>query len=215
MTSPYASFSELVFKTTKDVDYRLAVHQPSQEMALVAIHGGAVEPLTGELATAVAGDDYSRYVFEGLRPSGNDALRIPVTRYDEMRLRALLERSLAALSLDGVPGEQPIVHLGGSNRALKELVSQALEAAGFATGRLVTPGGAHDPARFYNWPQRGGLHLELTQALRQSLVDRSLAAPGWQEPAARNARFALLVATLREALAVYLAAARSGKHHQH
>lgn len=206
--SAYQSFAELVLNTVKDQDYRLDVHQPSQEMAIVAIHGGGIEPPTGELAAAIAGQEYSRYIFQALRASGNAQMRIPMTRYDEMRLRALLQHSQAAVALDGVPGVDQTVHLGGRNRLLREKLIESLQAAGFETGRLVAPGAAHNPARFYNWPQRGGVLIELPLAFRMALVTGPLEAFQREDSDSHSERFACLVEAIRQAMAVHLSEVR-------
>jgi phage replication-related protein YjqB (UPF0714/DUF867 family) len=52
-------------------------------VAVIAPHGGGIEPGTSELATAIAGDDFSLYLFEGLKSAGNGELHITSTNFDE------------------------------------------------------------------------------------------------------------------------------------
>jgi poly-gamma-glutamate hydrolase-like protein len=61
--------------------------------ALVAPHGGGIEPGTSELADAIAASDLSFYTFEGLKPSGNTDLHITSTRFDEPMCLTLLASS--------------------------------------------------------------------------------------------------------------------------
>ena len=208
MTEPFSSYSQLVLNTTQEIDYIVDVQQPSQEMALVAIHGGAIEPLTGEIVTAVAEDRYSRYVFDGRRENEIEALRIPLSRYDEIRLKALLQRSLAAVVIDGSPEKESVVHLGGGNRPLLAHVRAAMEKLGYAPERLTLPGASYTPSRLYNWPQRGGVLIELSRGLRQSLLEGPLDAR-FRDAEARNERFQALVDALQGAIVAYVAEALS------
>jgi phage replication-related protein YjqB (UPF0714/DUF867 family) len=45
-------------------------------LAILAPHGGGIEPGTSELAEAVAGEGLSFYAFEGLKRSGNAVLHV-------------------------------------------------------------------------------------------------------------------------------------------
>jgi phage replication-related protein YjqB (UPF0714/DUF867 family) len=205
MAGPFRDFSSLVLHLRKDRDYRLRVENRGSEISIVAIHGGGIEPLTSELAGAIAGVEYNLYDFQGLRPFDNAALRIPVARFDEMRLRGLLERSHTTLSIDGVSGDDLVVHLGGRNGRLKAIFSEALSGAGFEIGSLVTRGAAHNPQRFYNLTRLGGLHLELPHALRRAMVRADLTSFAWQESAGWAPRFEEFVEAVRGALESYLA----------
>jgi len=206
MSEPYSSYSQLVLNTTQEIDYIVDVQQPSQEMALVAIHGGAIEPLTGEIVRAVAGERYSHYVFDGRRDYEIEALRIPLLRYDEMRLKALLQRSLAAVVIDGSPEQESVVHLGGGNRPLLAHVRAALEDLGWAPERLTLPGASYTPGRLYNWPKHGGVLIELSRGLRQSLLKGPL-DERFRDATARNERFQALEDALQGAIAAYIAEA--------
>ncbi len=194
---PFNSFAELVLNTVKGEDYDIVVVKRDAGTSIVAIHGGQIEPPTGELARAIAAEDCNLYTFCGLRADSAAQLRIPVNRYDEMRLQALMEHSQEALALLGAEGDAPKVHLGGRNQALKRVLSDHLEAAGFEVAGPVSPGAAHDPTRFYNRPANGGVQMELSSGLRQALL------PGPQTPC-----FGALVDAIRAAIADYHAEQR-------
>ncbi len=209
MTRPYRDFSNLVLNTEKGVDYDLTVVDRGGEVTVAAIHGGGIEPLTGELAAAIAEGEHNLYILRGLCSQGNDALRIPVSRYDEMRLRALLQRGQVALSLEGVRGEGEAVLLGGQNRRLGAILQETLTEAGWETGNLSQVVAAHDPALFFNRPPQGGVHLELSHAVRAAMIDGPLSGSGWEEAARWNHRFHTFVDVVRGALERYLLEAAS------
>jgi len=200
-------FTELVLRAEKDRDYRLVIWDRGAEITLVAIHGGGIEPMTSELAAAVAGEAYNLYDLQGLLPQGNDVFRIPAHRFDEMRLRVLLGRSQAAVSLDGVEGAEPLLRLGGRNRRLKAILAEALAQAGFATADPAGIKPAHDPALFFNRPAEGGVQIELTRALRESMSDT------WSKDGNGQERFQACAAALREGLERYRLERRTDLDH--
>lgn len=207
--SPFRDFSELVLKTNKDRDYHIHLRQGSSEIVVTAVHGGGVEPLTSEVAAAIAGDEHSLYDLQGIRPANNDELRIPVANYDEMRLRFLLERSQVCLSVEGVEGSDLAVHLGGRNRRLRTLLAERLQEAGFKALPSFELRAAHNPMLFFNTPADGGVQIELSRALRENMVNCPLASLDRQNELYWTACFHALIAAARTALADYRAESRS------
>ena len=51
--------------------------------AIIAPHGGGIEPGTTELAEAIARNDFSFYTFEGKKRTSNRDLHLTATRFDE------------------------------------------------------------------------------------------------------------------------------------
>lgn len=203
--TPYREFAELVLHTIKDKDYRFVIANQSADVTVVTIHGGGIEPLTSELAAAIAGQQYNLYDFRGLRAQGNDMLRIPVARFDEVRLRSLMQRSQVGISIQGIPGTDTTTHLGGSNKRLREIVRQHLEGAGFQTGGPVGVRASHDPSLFFNWPAQGGVQIELTTALREQMVAGPLKGFAWEDASRWQPLFHTFVEAVRAALADYRA----------
>ncbi|MEA3408603.1 MAG: poly-gamma-glutamate hydrolase family protein [Chloroflexota bacterium] len=204
MARPYRDFSTLILNTEKGIDYDLTVVERGGEVTVTAIHGGSIEPLTGELAATIAEGEHNLYIFQGLCSRENDALRIPPSRYDEVRLHALLQRSQVALSVEGIDGETEVVGMGGQNRRLQRILREALEAAGWKTGKLSGVVAAHNPALFFNCPAQGGVQLELSRAVRAAMIDGPLTGFSWQEEARWNERFYAFVDVVRASLERYL-----------
>ncbi|MHB0856458.1 MAG: poly-gamma-glutamate hydrolase family protein [Anaerolineae bacterium] len=208
METPYRDLTELILHCVNDRDYRFTVVDRGADVTLAAIHGGGIEPLTSELALAIAGEDHNYYAFCGLRAQSNQLLRLPVARFREVRLDTLMARSRIGLSVLGVEGKDDAVHLGGRNQRLKRLLAEALEGMGVAVLGPSGQSAAHHPDRFINKPREGGVQMELTRALRAGLVDCPLADRQWEDPAHWNARLHTLVSTVRGALDTYLATMR-------
>ena len=204
MTS-FREFAELILYTIKDKDYRLIFRDCSADATIVAVHGGGIEPLTSELATAIAGQEHNLYDFRGLRAQGNDMLRIPIHRFDDMRLQNLMKRSQTAIAIQGAADATEIVHLGGRNKRLREIVREHLQQAGFETAGPTGCRPAHDPALFFNWPAQGGIQIELPTCLRAQMATSPLEGFRWEDASCWNTRFHAFVEAVRSALAVYQA----------
>lgn len=171
------------------------------DVAIVAVHGGKIEPGTSEIARAVALDDHPFYLFEGLKPSGNRDLHISSARFDDVILDALLRRVRAALSLHGEASDQEVVYLGGLNQELGGYVKDALREVGFSVTRPSNPAlSGLSPFNVCNRPRAQGVQLEISRGLRRRLFV-SL------EPGAILAftpLFDRFVAALRRGIAQYL-----------
>jgi phage replication-related protein YjqB (UPF0714/DUF867 family) len=209
MAKAFNSFAELVLNSDLNLDYRVLVVDRGVSTTIVCIHGGAIEPLTSELAAAIAGSEYNLYDLQGLRSGDNSALRIPVARFDEVRLFTLLKRSQVALCIDGAPGLDSVVHVGGSNALLKQILREQLSQSDFQVCASHTTGAAHDPARFYNASLMGGVLLELSAALRAEMTLQSLISRGWQQPSSWQEPFFRFAAAVRSALQTHALQAAS------
>jgi phage replication-related protein YjqB (UPF0714/DUF867 family) len=171
------------------------------EVAIVAIHGGKIEPGTSELVRAVASDEHPFYLFEGLKPSGNRDLHITAARFDDPILDSLLARVRTALSFHGEGSDEEIIYLGGLNQTFGQYIEESAREGGFAISRPMNPAlSGLSPFNVCNRPRGQGVQLEISRGLRRQLFV-SL------EPGAVLAftpLFDRLVAALRRGIARYL-----------
>lgn len=190
----YGSFAELAAAETEGEDFRIEARPGETGVLVLAPHGGGIEPGTGELARAVAGDDHALYVFAGTKPRGNRVLHVTSTRFDEPRCLELLAGADRVVALHGCRGDEPAVQLGGRDAALARRVGAALTGAGFAV--VPAEGGlaGRSPRNVVNRGRTGaGVQLELTRALRDACFeDRGRTR--------RTGTFERFVAALRAAL---------------
>jgi len=101
MPDQYCNFEELSRNETAGVDYRVLLRQAAASFAIVAPHGGGVEPGTSEIAGGIAGDEFSFYAFEGLKTKGNAVLHITSTHFDEPLCLTLIGRSSLVITIHG------------------------------------------------------------------------------------------------------------------
>jgi phage replication-related protein YjqB (UPF0714/DUF867 family) len=142
-------------------------------VAVVAIHAGAIEPGTADIARGIAGGDHTLYCFRGKKPSRNRTLHLTANRFDEPRGRAAAEAADTVIAIHGCRGDQAVVYIGGRDFALRRRIRDALVQAGFFARESARPGlrGLH-PDNICNRGLSGrGIQLELSGELRRELFD--------------------------------------------
>ena len=167
----YHAFAELIKHEQAGKDYRQIVRVRESAIAVLAPHGGGIEPGTSELAEAIAGDELSLYCFEGLKRDDNDILHITSTQFDAPKCVALVEDAQIAVAVHGCRGPTPIIYVGGRHAPLKQRLIARLHQAGFRTQH--DDNHAHAGRLSTNICNRGragrGIQLEITQGLREHL----------------------------------------------
>jgi len=165
----YASVEHVLATDRRHVSI-VAVVKQRGEIAILAPHGGAIEPGTSELAVAIAGRDHRSYCFNGHAPSDNGRLHINSTRFEEPRLRGVLRGARAAVAIHGsAECREAITHVGGTNRPLGSQIATALGEAGFLAGPAPARLAGRHPKNLVNRVPLGGVQLELSRALRHLL----------------------------------------------
>ncbi|MBU2670408.1 poly-gamma-glutamate hydrolase family protein [Actinoplanes bogorensis] len=160
------------------------------DTAIIALHGGGIEPGTSELCLAVAGYHpagglvggavYDYWLFEGIRSSDNAILHITSTNCDDPVARATVGGSQRAVSLHGCSPEQAeypagtaAIVIGGRDTPLKAAMLSSMRTTFNGTdiqvkdAALVPRLGGDDPDNIVNLtvPKRG-VQFELTTPLR-------------------------------------------------
>lgn len=196
----FKSFAELKIHALAGRDYLIDLRYAKSGFAVMAPHGGGIEPGTALVADAIAGTDHSYYAFKGIRNKQNGQLHISSSRFDETQAMKLVRRSHTIITVHGCKGGKNLVYVGGRDTVLKKMVMAGLTLNGFkADGSpAISLKGLH-PANLCNRGIRGrGVQLEITSALRRQLIGGS----GWRRPCptALLKSFALAV---RQAMALF------------
>jgi phage replication-related protein YjqB (UPF0714/DUF867 family) len=202
MSAALQSYAELVLRAERGVDYDITVSDRGATVTVLALHGGGIAPLTGELATEIAGEWYNLYLLRGLRAAGNEALRLPSLRYSELRCDGLLSRSLLALAVTGAAGctdDDAPIQVSGQSEHLVAALMTALTAAGFAA-KASTSRVERLALQCYNRAQQGGAVLALPWGLRQSLVAVDLQPDAVAGTGERTTRWHTLVGAVRQGI---------------
>ncbi|MEV7675136.1 poly-gamma-glutamate hydrolase family protein [Streptomyces sp. NPDC088752] len=173
MPDLYPNYAALAAARQIGVDYRLLVRTPpGSRLAHLAIHGGGIEPGTTEIADYLAGSASRFYSFDGMLSSGNSALHITSTNFDEPQALSLVAASDFVVSWHGASGSDQITYIGGLDTDLIGRVRESLEQAGFTVQEAGTEIAGVDPANICNRGARSmGVQMELTTGLRQSFFE--------------------------------------------
>lgn len=168
----YADMTELFAANVAGRDYRIHRRAAESDVAIVAPHGGSIEPGTFEIADAVAGHGYNFYCFEAI----TDGLHVTSHHFDDPDCIRLVETCGYVVAVhgseDSVANGRPdlTVAIGGRDMALGAVIRQELEQGGFAIGDSSRFPGTHKDNICNRGRRRMGVQLEISRSLRDSLV---------------------------------------------
>ena len=189
----YGSYAQLAGRECEGRDFvRLLEVRPSG-VAIIAPHGGGIEPGTSEIAQALAGSEFSLYCFEGVRARGNRGLHLTSIRFDEPSCIGLVQRSRVVVAVHGCEEGDRSTHVGGLDEDLKTRLLEALGTFGFkAVGDSASRPGL-DPRNICNRGASGkGVQLEISKGLRLAMFE-GLAREQRQYTTPHFGRFVLAV----------------------
>jgi len=162
----YYSYQELSKNEQRGKDYHIRFRLGTSGIAIMAPHGGEIEPGTTEIADAVAGNAHSFYSFDGLKENGNSDLHLTSKYFDEPLAMDIGKRSGSILAIHGCRERELVVYLGGRNRALKEKMKIALARVDFTVGETSRFPGVH-ASNICNRNRQGkGIQMEISLGLR-------------------------------------------------
>lgn len=185
----YPSFEVLKRSENTKTAFRVRIRELPGTIAVIAPHGGGIEQGTSEIAEAIAGNDFSFYAFEGLKPHNNNRLHITSTRFDEPQCIALVEASRHVLAIHGEKSGHEAIYIGGANDQMRSRISEALVKRGFPIMLNANPNlQGTDPLNICNrGKEGGGAQLELSKGFRKTLFkglsacDRMITKPHFSE----------------------------------
>ncbi len=185
MADRYGNFAELEAEARRGEDYDIRVVDRGSKVVILAPHGGTIEPVTAEIAEAVAGDDFSFYAFEALTPGAHGDFHITSHLFDEPQGVDIVGRASVAVAIHGrrdgsaVEGVGDPAWLGGRASGLRDAIGEALRQAGFAAERNMSLPGIHE-TNICNRTRGGeGAQLELSRSLRRVLAEDLEAMKGF------------------------------------
>jgi phage replication-related protein YjqB (UPF0714/DUF867 family) len=186
----YRSYHELKEVEREGRDYRVDFRKKSSSLAILAPHGGDIEPGTSEIADALAGDSHSFYSFEGIKRHKNNHLHISSSLFDEPTGLDVASNAETVITVHGCKGEDNVVYVGGRDMGLKERVIRELDSADF----FVRESRRYPGMRKSNLCNRGrsgkGVQVEISFGLRKRMF-KSLYRKGRQEPTRIFERFVM------------------------
>ncbi|KIL31348.1 gamma-polyglutamate hydrolase PghL [Bacillus subtilis] len=166
----YQNFEEL--KNNEDPsDYDVVTKETGSPVLVLAIHGGGIEGGTSEVARELS-KEYSMYLFEGLKSTGNSVLHITSTHFDEPRALKMTGNHEYVISLHGYAEEDQQIEVGGTDRVRAADLVEKLQHAGFPAVLLNTdhPHAGVSPNNIANKSKTGlSIQIEMSTGFRKSL----------------------------------------------
>lgn len=126
----YKNYADLAAHEKYGKDYSIDVKEKGpkkSKVAVIAIHGGKIQPGTSEIARLIAGNDWNYYSFNGLKSSNNYDLFIKAIRFDEPKAVDLVAKSELTISIIGADDDQPIIYIGGRDEKSKMIIKRSLK----------------------------------------------------------------------------------------
>ena len=169
----YRSYRQLMMREREGMDFLIHVREGSSGIAVIAPHGGGIEPGTMELADAIAGEVHNFFCFEGIKRTKNADLHITSECFDEPRGMDIVERSRTVLSLHGCKGQEESVYVGGLDTEMGEKIRGSLVHAGFNAEPSPRPEiQGKSEKNICNRCRSGkGVQLELTRGQRRRMFE--------------------------------------------
>lgn len=167
----FKSFAELACAYSENEDYRITCQPRYGALAcIVAPHAGAIETNTSDIARAIAGTEFSLYLFEGIRPKGNyEGLHLTSHCFDEPRCLELVSSCDDLVTIHGCNLDGEIVLIGGLDADLANELQASITDAGVVCHVEGHAFPATNPNNICNRGRRKvGVQLELSLELRQS-----------------------------------------------
>ena len=206
--SGYPGFQEKIRQKREGEDFIRRVKDRGSSVAIVAPHGGRIEPGTSELALALASYNFSYYLFEGRQLKNNRDLHVRSTQFDDPLCLDLLRKSQYAVSIHGCAGRDDRVYLGGRNQALQRIILHCLQSNGFPAIQDETNHAGIDEGNICNRCfSQEGVQLEISGALREDF----LISPEKRMISVQTKKFHSFVSSLREALGIYAVESHMGE----
>lgn len=203
MTDTYANYAALAAAETEGVDYeRRSVPVSGATWCAIAIHGGGIEPGSGEAARAVGLSLMNHYEFAGIKSSGNSTLHITSTNFDEPNGLAIVNAAKRCISFHGYVGGTGVAEtsLGGLDTTTSARVGAALTAAGFRVVSAAQELNGDSASNIVNKTTiSAGVQLEMSNALRASFFPNGDLSRTMRDSGQRTSTFNAYVAAVRSA----------------
>lgn len=167
----YPNF-EMLRRTERADDFRINCRPRPSLVAIIAPHGGKIEPGTSTIAAAIAADDYCLYRFEGRKRRENRDLHVTSTHFEEPECLTLISGCDQVVTVHGCQGDEQLVYIGGLDLDLRDAIRGRFEAVGIMTGIHDDPDlqGINSKNICNRGRRARGVQLEITYGLRSDLM---------------------------------------------
>ena len=173
MADKYNNFEDLARYEKEGLDFDIELKDRSSVYAVIAIHGGNIEPATTEIGCNLAGDDFSFYSFIGKKKTEQESedLHITSSHFDEPRVLALVQRSPRVISIHGKSGRNEFIMVGGLDGEMVQKTKDVLMANNFVLFEAPDKVNGDSLGNICNKSiSKKGLQLEISRGLRDEFL---------------------------------------------
>jgi len=172
LMTEYPNFVALKQAEREGVDFGIVCRPRRSPVAVIAPHGGEIEPGTSVIAAAIAGDEFNLYCFEGHKATGNSRLHITSSNFDEPKCLDLISSCDRVVAVHGCRKGKRTAFLGGRDAELRDAIQDRLRASGFRTAQAPNANlqGVSSRNICNKGRRRCGAQLELSRDLRDELM---------------------------------------------
>jgi phage replication-related protein YjqB (UPF0714/DUF867 family) len=201
MRNRYTSFQDMKEHYQEGDDYRIRMVNRGTAIIILAPHGGGIERGTSELVRAIAGDDLSYYLFEGVMRTAHESQKMHIRSifFDEPNCLEITRRSDMALAVHGCYGREPVIYIGGINIELKQELFSYLVRRNFPVN--INPErkyAGQEPMNICNRTRSGrGIQLEFSTGIRTQLFVKYRTRNGRRDV---TPLFSALITAIREVI---------------
>lgn len=174
----YASFAKLKVVDVEGRDYRIRIRKTKgSRAAVIAPHGGGIEPGTSRIARLVAGEDLGFYLFEGIKNGGGNAvLHVTSHNFDEPSCLNVIKSATVVVAIHGCSGPSRVC-IGGLDSILKGILMDELIAVSLPAAMDCPDFMAAHPMNICNRGSiKAGAQLEISPDLRRKPYCCAIAA---------------------------------------
>lgn len=165
----YKSVAEIRANHKEGTDFRIKYMLRKSSVAVFAIHGGKLEQGTSAIAKAVAGKDYSFYLFEVLLKNPH-RLHITAANFDDPAALEIAESSIFGLSMHVEKEKGDMICVGGGNLDAAKMMSDMLISEGYPVEYPCKRLPGKSPKNIVNRTKLGGVQFEFTRSQIQKIV---------------------------------------------
>ena len=168
----YRSFAQLKRHERHGEDYSIVTRKGASDIAVMAPHGGGIEPGTDIIAQSIARPHHTFWAFNGIKTSGNRVLHIMSTRFDTPRSIGRLHGCSKGRHNTRLPGRK-VTRLHGRTRPWTPIPNTPVPPGGRFRDRHQQESGpvrGENPRNLCNRCMSGrGVQLEITAGLRERM----------------------------------------------
>jgi phage replication-related protein YjqB (UPF0714/DUF867 family) len=170
-------------------------------IAVLAPHVGEIEPGPSEIATHISGEDFTCYLFNGIKNRYNNKdLHITSTNFDEPQCTEICRNVDIVLAVHGTKDRDDHIYAGGRHESLKQKIIQNLKRDCFYVLEDTTNHSGLDPHNICNKGKLGqGLQIEISNGLRKKMFK----GMSRQERQSTTTIFNKFIASIRDVLLEY------------